>query len=881
MSAEMSAEPGPARTITAWLRAFLLRRLAELTGAAAMAIAVAATLALFTYDPQDPSLLHASDRAPTNLLGASGSAMADPVLRAVGAAGLFLPVALFFWGGRRMLHAGRSRTPFLALYLPPAILLATPGLAMLTPPGAWPLPNGLGGVIGDRFLASIGGWAVAARDWLDPTIGSRLQSAGFMLAALLCLTVACGLDGRAMLRLLRGPVLLLVMLLEEILRLAIGMATGGPRLLRRLRARLTGAGPARAPRQRRGALHRAWSTAVGRLPDLPRLPRLPRLPHLPNLSRLPLRFRLPRLPRLPDWVRHDPTLEPMDPVHVGMPARLEPTLGGATTEPMPRPAPPPAPPRAPPSSRRPAAAEPEPEPRRPPTRSRGKQQGPPPAPTGNGYAPPPVEFLAGDRGLSLVPVEMDVEETASALEAVLADYRIGGEIRNALAGPAVTLFELDPPPGLKASRLEGLADDIARSMGVVSARIATVPGSKMIGIEIPNPDRKTVLLRELFESDRYRRGKGFLPLALGMNILGDPVIADLEKMPHLLVAGTTGSGKSVAINAMILSLLYRLPPEDCRMILIDPKMLEFSVYDDIPHLLTPVVTDPQTAVLALNWVVGEMENRYRLMSQLGVRNIANFNARLAKAAREGRPVTREVQRGVDPATGEAIRERVELGIDHLPRIVVVVDEMADLMMVAGKEIEACVQRLAQMARASGIHLIMATQRPSVDVITGTIKANFPTRISFRLSSKIDSRTILNEQGAEKLLGQGDMLYQAAGARVTRIHGPFVSEEEIEQIVGYLHDLGPPDYVPDVTLPRDDALALPGPGGESRGESIGLVEQAIEIIARDRKASTSYLQRKLGIGYNRAASVMEELEAMGAVSSPDHVGKRQILLGDGP
>ncbi len=862
MSASQAAQFGSDSALYGVVRGFLIRRVSELSGLAAIVVAVATVLAMATYDGSDPSLLHATDRSPSNILGYAGSWLADPLLRSVGAAALFFPAALLVWGIRRILHIGRGRTAFLALFLLPTVLLATPSLAMLTPPGTWHVETGLGGFIGDRFVVSISGWSLMAQDYLDHAMAQRFLGFAFAIGAFVSFSICCGAGLRFVLLPLWGPVSLLFLLVTESSRMtAEGISAVYRRFLHP---------PVRRPDEARppGFLRRL------RLSVLPSF-------RMPSLRLLPVRLPVLRKPAFRVSPRRDgDAFFGPNPVPDGIPfgERLEPTLGGPAARPPARAAatPPQAIPEAPALEEEVPAT---------PTKSRKQRKKPrqaspglPPAPVDR-YAPPSLDFLADSRGLTISRGEMDVEATAAALEAVLQDYRIGGEIRNARPGPAVTLFELDPPPGLKASRLESLADDIARSMGVVSARIATVPGSKMIGIEIPNPYREAVLLRELLDTPQFAKGKAFLPLALGKDILGDPVVADLEKMPHLLVAGTTGSGKSVAINAMILSLLYRLPPEDCRMILIDPKMLEFSVYDDIPHLLTPVVTDPQTAVLALKWVVREMEERYRMMSQVGVRNIANFNARLAKSIREGKPVTREVQRGFDPETGEPIRERVELGIDHLPRIVVVVDEMADLMMVAGKEIEACVQRLAQMARASGIHLIMATQRPSVDVITGTIKANFPTRISFRLSSKIDSRTILNEQGAEKLLGQGDMLYQEAGARVTRIHGPFVSEDEIEQIVGYMHSLGPPDYVPDVTIADEDAMAtIPGMSSDSKGEGTSLVEQAIEIVVRDQKASTSYLQRKLGIGYNRAASVMEELEAMGAVSAPDHVGKRQILIG---
>ncbi len=443
------------------------------------------------------------------------------------------------------------------------------------------------------------------------------------------------------------------------------------------------------------------------------------------------------------------------------------------------------------------------------------------------------------------------------------------------------MYELEPAAGLKASRVIGLADDIARSMSALSARVSTVPGRSVIGIELPNDKREMVVLREILAAREFGDSHMKLPLALGKDIGGDSVVANLAKMPHLLIAGTTGSGKSVAINTMILSLLYKLTPEDCRLIMIDPKMLELSVYDGIPHLLSPVVTDPKKAVVALKWVVGEMEDRYRKMSKMGVRNIDGFNSRVADALSKGEMFTRTVQTGFEDETGEPVFETEETRPEKMPYIVVIVDEMADLMMVAGKEIEACIQRLAQMARASGIHLIMATQRPSVDVITGTIKANFPTRISFQVTSKIDSRTILGEMGAEQLLGQGDMLYMAGGAKIQRCHGPFVSDEEVEEIVTFLKGFGPPDYItgvvegPDEDTESDIDLVL-GLGGNTNGED-ALYDQAVAVVIKDRKCSTSYIQRKLGIGYNKAARLVEQMEDQGLVSSANHVGKREILV----
>jgi S-DNA-T family DNA segregation ATPase FtsK/SpoIIIE len=504
--------------------------------------------------------------------------------------------------------------------------------------------------------------------------------------------------------------------------------------------------------------------------------------------------------------------------------------------------------------------------------------------TADEYELPPLNLLTNPVNIERHHLSDDaLEENARMLESVLDDYGVKGEIVSVRPGPVVTMYELEPAPGLKASRVIGLADDIARSMSALSARVSTVPGRSVIGIELPNAHREKVVLREILSTRDFGDSNMKLPLALGKDIGGDPIVANLSKMPHLLIAGTTGSGKSVAINTMILSLLYRLTPEECRLIMIDPKMLELSVYDGIPHLLSPVVTDPKKAVVALKWVVGEMEERYRKMSKMGVRNIEGYNGRVKDALDKGEMFSRTVQTGFDDDTGDPVFETEEIQPVKLPYIVVIVDEMADLMMVAGKEIEACIQRLAQMARASGIHLIMATQRPSVDVITGTIKANFPTRISFQVTSKIDSRTILGEQGAEQLLGMGDMLYMAGGARITRIHGPFVSDEEVEEIVTHLKSYGPPSYFGGVVDGPDDdraddidAVLGLNTGGNTTGED-ALYDQAVAIVIKDRKCSTSYIQRKLGIGYNKAARLVEQMEDESLVSSANHVGKREILV----
>jgi S-DNA-T family DNA segregation ATPase FtsK/SpoIIIE len=486
------------------------------------------------------------------------------------------------------------------------------------------------------------------------------------------------------------------------------------------------------------------------------------------------------------------------------------------------------------------------------------------------YQLPPLDLLQPvpeNDGRNTAQTPVALEQNARLLEQVLADFGVRGEIVKVRPGPVVTLYELEPAPGIKTSRVIGLADDIARSMSAISARIATIPGRSVIGIELPNAKRQTVFLRELIAAT--------LPLAMGKDISGAPVVVDLARMPHLLVAGTTGAGKSVGLNAMVLSLLYRLPPEACKFIMIDPKMLELSTYNDIPHLMTPVVTEPKKAVVALKWTVREMEERYRAMSKLGVRNIEGYNKRLVEARRKGEVLMRKVQTGFDSETGRPVHEDQPLDLAPLPYIVVVVDEMADLMMVAGKEIEAAIQRLSQMARAAGIHLIMATQRPSVDVVTGTIKANFPTRVSFQVTSRVDSRTILGEQGAEQLLGQGDMLYMAGGGRISRIHGPFVDDNEVGAVADFLRDQGEPIYIESIT--EEDEETTFDSGGDSSDE---LYQQAVELVVRESRASTSFVQRHLQIGYNRAARIIEQMEKQGVVSPANHVGKREVLLGGG-
>ena len=498
----------------------------------------------------------------------------------------------------------------------------------------------------------------------------------------------------------------------------------------------------------------------------------------------------------------------------------------------------------------------------------------------SGFILPSVKLLKNLTEDINPPSKETLDLNAKVLEGVLSDYSINGNIASVRYGPVVTRYDLEPAPGLRSQRVISLADDIARSMSVEAVRVAMVPGQNVIGIELPNKIRETVILRNILEHEEFKASTYSLPVCLGKNIAGFPIIVDLSKMPHLLVAGTTGSGKSVGINAMILSLLYKHTPETCRMIMIDPKMLELSVYDGIPHLLTPVVTDPKKAVVALKWAVREMETRYMSMSKLGVRNIDSYNSRLADARRKGEILSKSTQVGFDPDTGQPIFEDQQISLTPLPFIVVVIDEVADLMLVAGKDIEAAVQRLAQMARAAGIHVVMATQRPSVDVITGTIKANFPTRISFQVTSKIDSRTILGEQGAEQLLGRGDMLYMAGGGKVTRVHGPFVEDSEVEEVAKFLSNQSVPEYDETITEEPENTNNFDISGfNANNNQQDELYDQAVALIARERRASTSFIQRHFKIGYNRAATIIEKMEENNVVSKPGRAGKREVLIED--
>ena len=777
------------------------RRLAEIGGLAVISVAAATAVALATWSVQDPSFNHATDAAVKNWLGRPGAIAADFLMQSVGLAALAVVLPAAVWGWQIVTHRPASRLKFrLAGWILGVVLCAGFVAALPTSP-SWPLPAGLGGVLGDALMR-LPAFVVGDAFMSEIKLFVGLFYGGF---AALALTAACGLGVPAKLEQEVDP--------DRPGRIATAIGALAHGFLA-LKARFSGrrAGP-------RASLFAILREMFGR--DHEAIPAAPRR-------------------------------EPM-------------LAGGHHSEGI--------------FEEEADEIDDSDEPRAPRERAAPRRKAAPRARRGR-YEFPSLELLAAaPRERAPALSQSALEENARQLESVLKDFGVQGEIVNMRPGPVVTLYELEPAPGIKSSRVIGLADDIARSMSAVSARVAVVPGRNAIGIELPNPRREKVVLRELLSHNSFARSEHWLPLSLGKTIGGEPVIVDLARMPHLLIAGTTGSGKSVAINTMILSLLYHYKPEECRLILIDPKMLELSVYDGIPHLLTPVVTDPRKAIIALKWAVREMEERYKKMSKVGVRNIDGFNARLAEAREKGETIVRTVQTGFDKETGEAIYEKEEMDLEPLPFIVVVVDEMADLMMVAGKDIEGAIQRLAQMARAAGIHLVMATQRPSVDVITGTIKANFPTRVSFQVTSKIDSRTILGEQGAEQLLGQGDMLYMAGGGRIARVHGPFVSDREVERVVAHLKEQGTPEYLEAVTAePEEDeaggAVFDKGAFGEEGGD---LYQKAVAIVLRDRKASTSYVQRRLQIGYNRAASIIERMEKEGIVGPANHAGKREILV----
>ena len=848
-------------------RDFLGRRGAELTGILLLAGSLAFCLALISWSVEDPSLNHATRGIVRNFLGATGAITSDLAMQLLGLASLpaLFPVASWGFVLFRRRKLSRPGTRLLLLVLGTAALA---GVASTVPvPDRWPLPTGLGGVIGD-VIHAVPRWMFGAS-----RLGTLATALALAFSALLCLSAASAVrmlgrqgetpDEAAVLGSGRPATRKPARIQDEEeadSEPGLGIVSVGAMVHAMLSLRGTWRRYLAGRKVARAGIARApWLSSPGLRQPAPQA----------EISA----FEMPRAVAVE---RREPTMEA---------PRFDPSVFAPRASRL-------AQHEAPPShqaERETAAVEvpnriaPAPAPIRPGKRLVRESQ--PMLIDRGAYELPPLQLLSEVKHSAANKISEDsLEQNARLLEGVLDDFGVKGDIINVRPGPVVTLYELEPAPGIKSSRVIGLADDIARSMSAISARVAVVQGRNAIGVELPNQRRETVFLRELLNSEDFEKSRHKLAIALGKTIGGEPVIVDLAKMPHLLVAGTTGSGKSVAINTMILSLLYRLKPEQCRLIMVDPKMLELSVYDGIPHLLTPVVTDPKKAVVALKWAVREMEDRYKKMSKVGVRNIDGFNARVLDAQDKGEIITRTVQTGYDKETGDAVYEQEEMDLSVLPYIVVIVDEMADLMMVAGKDIEGAIQRLAQMARAAGIHLIMATQRPSVDVITGTIKANFPTRISFQVTSKIDSRTILGEQGAEQLLGSGDMLYMAGGGRISRVHGPFVSDNEVEKIVAHLKSQGQPEYLDAITSEEDATSEAeaepPASGSMDADESADLYDRAVNIVLKDRKCSTSYIQRRLSVGYNKAASLVERMEREGVVGAPNHSGKREILAGGG-
>ena len=815
------------------IHALVRTRLGQLGGLALALAALLLLVALVSYNPHDPSLNTATAQPARNLAGAPGAAVADLLLQGFGLAAGLPVLAMLAWAfriatGWRLRLALRLFCTLLALPVLAAVLAAVPG-----PPGmaAWPTTAGVGGAAGSALAAHA---AATGYGVLGPAGAALMAGLGGLLALLL-LVLSLGLTAGEWRAAGQGA-------MGGAMGSAAGVARGGcsaAGLMARLGTRLGTAG--------RWAVRPFARLARPEPADLPPLSKDPR-----PAMRAPIIPPAVSAAGLADAdARLQDTPLPVPPVRPASATGLPPVPPGATPIV--------------------SAA-----PRKPTPRQE-------PAPADTGWQFPPLSLLSpAPQRAGTGPSADALQENARLLETVLSDYGVQGVIREIRPGPVVTLYELEPAPGIRSARVIGLADDVARSLCVTAVRIATVPGRNVIGIEVPNATRETVFLAELLDCEDWRSHPGRLALALGKDIGGTPVIADLARMPHLLIAGTTGSGKSVGINAMILSILFRLSPDQCRLIMIDPKMLELSVYEGIPHLLAPVVTEPAKAVTALKWTTREMERRYRAMSQLGVRNVGGYNEKMEEYLRKGEVPMRRVQTGFDSETGKPMFEEQPLALKSLPYIVVVIDEMADLMMVAGKEVEAAVQRLAQMARAAGIHVIMATQRPSVDVITGTIKANFPTRISFQVISKFDSRTILGEQGAEQLLGQGDLLHMQGGGRIARVHGPFVRDQEVEDIVAFLRAQAEPTYDDEVTEGADDEDA--GGGGNAAMSGIAaagdgeknLFDQAVAVVTREGKASTSFIQRHLSIGYNRAAKLIEQMEKEGVITAANHVGKREVL-----
>ncbi len=836
------------------IQAFVRRMVGRTLGLVILGGVAFAVASLATWNVDDPSFSNATDHLVANAMGYPGAVVSDLFMQFFGLAALVVLVPALAWAFFLATARGIDSKPRRAGAWLLGGLLAAGVAGCIAAPPTWPLPTGLGGALGDMVLKSpsviIGGYP---KGWIGLAIGVVLA-----IPSLCLLLYGAGLIGRDVQQAKpsrsRKPAKTdHLPELDEDLDEDEEDDDGMPMLgavvhwwlsLRAFfhRMRMRGSritGHVEPALTRREAEQDAGIPLVD--PEL--------RDGAPRAGRVEPEFDSLSMPVAGDLDRED--FDDDAPAPSSGPATTGPRIENSAARPLPG--------------------------------ARIRREAQTSLIASDEFEMPPLHFLAETRSVardpSLSPEAL--QQNARLLEGVLEDFGVKGEIIHVRPGPVVTLYELEPAPGIKSSRVIGLADDIARSMSAIACRVAVVPGRNAIGIELPNAKRETVYLRELLASRDFETTKAKLALALGKTINGEAVIADIAKMPHLLVAGTTGSGKSVAINTMILSIVYRMTPADCRLIMIDPKMLELSIYDGIPHLLTPVVTDPKKAVVALKWTVREMEDRYRKMSKLGVRNIEGFNQRVAAASKKGENISRTVQTGFDRQTGEAIYETEELDLEPMPFIVVIIDEMADLMMVAGKDIEGAVQRLAQMARAAGIHVIMATQRPSVDVITGTIKANFPTRISFQVTSKIDSRTILGEQGAEQLLGMGDMLYMAGGGRIQRVHGPFVSDDEVEKIVAHLKLQGAPEYLDAITADDDendeDGGGPSGGGGGNFEDSDDPYDQAVSVVLRDGKASTSYIQRRLGIGYNRAASIIEKMEKEGIVGPANHAGKREILV----
>ncbi len=805
-------------TIPAALRRFFKNRLYEISGLLLLAAIFAIAISLASWSINDPSLNHATSVRPTNLLGIYGADVSDQLIQLLGLAALVFIFVPLKWVANMLRHGPIVHSKSTFAFWIAATIASCCVLADLPKPAGWALTSGLGGSSGELI---VGGLLSLLSIGIKGFVAKLLIFVGASAACLWLLPRALETSFTEL----------------QVIVLAL---FDGPKKKSATKAKARNHVSAAAPLWQKYFNWLSWPAFARQLPKGHQTETGDILSQFRPLS---LRRPINNLNEVEaELINHEQDEFGED-------------LAFADEEPL-EDAP----------AQRPTLNTP---PRLKPKTFKKK------------FELPSLDYLAEPKKVGRLPElsKEKLEENARQLEGVLDDFGVKGQIINVRPGPVVTLYELEPAPGIKSSRVISLADDIARSMSAVSARVAVVSGRNAIGIELPNSKRETVYLRELFQGENFTKNHTNLTLALGKNIGGEPIFADLARMPHLLIAGTTGSGKSVGINTMILSLLYRLPPDKCKLIMIDPKMLELSVYEGIPHLLAPVVTDPRKAVVALKWAVREMEDRYKKMSKTGVRNVDGYNAKLAQMAAKGDKFSRTVQTGFNAETGEPIFEQEELDLAPMPYIVVIIDEMADLMMVAGKDIEGAVQRLAQMARAAGIHVVMATQRPSVDVITGTIKANFPTRISFQVTSKIDSRTILGEQGAEQLLGQGDMLYMAGGGRISRLHAPFVSDGEVEEIVNHLKAQGAPEYLEAVTEETDENV-----GSESGNtiESAGgsgddLYDQAVQVVLRDKKVSTSYVQRRLGVGYNKAATLIERMEQEGVISSPNGQGKREILV----